>query len=63
MRFTRSRVLRGYACMPREEVVKGRFQVGKEGCVPSQSNSTINRGYSIYVGPNQVRYIVGGQKN
>ena len=52
--------------MPREEVVERRLQGGKEGYVPSQSDGTENTevliGYSIYAGPSNVRYIVGGQK-
>ena len=52
--------------MPREEVVERRLQEGKEGYVPSQSDGTENTevliGCSIYAGPSNVRYIVGGQK-
>ena len=52
--------------MPREEVVKWRLQEGKEGYVPSRSDRRENAGVledvRFYVGPNHVRYIVGGQK-
>ena len=54
--------------MPREEVVKWRLQEGKDGYVPSlKSDRRENTGvledtYSIYVGSNHVRYILGGQK-
>ena len=54
--------------MPGEEVVKWRLQEGKDGYVPSlKSDRRENTGvledtYSIYVGSNHVRYILGGQK-
>ena len=44
----------------------GRLQERKEGvCAVSEwweGEYRGTRGYSIYVGPNRVRYIVGGQK-
>ena len=38
------------------------FRQLEKGYVQAQLKTTVARGYSIYIGLNHVRYIVGGQK-